>query len=57
MKLITRLRKWLKPSPLDVVNAEIAALEARMGTDEWFEDKVAQERYRQLVWARLELLR
>lgn len=39
-------------NPHQTVNDEIAALEKRMGTKEWFSDEAAQKRYQQLITAR-----
>lgn len=39
-------------NPLQSINDEIAALEGKMGTDEWFKDVNAQKRYQELVTAR-----
>lgn len=39
-------------NPVQAINDEIANLESRMGTDEWYADTAAQQRYQQLVTAR-----
>lgn len=39
-------------NPMQAIQDEVAALEARMGTPEWFKDKASQDRYIQLIDAR-----
>jgi hypothetical protein len=34
------------------IDEELSKLKARMGTDEWFDDKPAQQRYRDLLDAK-----
>lgn len=36
-------------NPVQTINDEIKALEAKMGTDEWYKDKDAQQRYQELL--------
>lgn len=42
-------------NPVGDINKEIAELEAKMGTDEWFADKQSQDRYQKLVTVREEM--
>ena len=39
-------------NPMQSINTEIEELEARMGTDEWYKDRAAQERYQELINAK-----
>ena len=39
-------------NPMQAIESEIAGLEDKMGTDEWFKDEAAQQRYRDLISAR-----
>ena len=39
-------------NPIQSINDEIATMEKRMGTDEWFKDEKSHARYRELVTAR-----
>lgn len=39
-------------NPMQTINDEIAALEGKMGTDEWYKDTEAQSRYQKLITAK-----